>query len=55
MESFRDVHIDGCESTVRERAADGASKGESGVEADAAELGSGSGLLDDGVDLGGAG
>lgn len=50
-----DLHIHGCEGTVGDGAADGASQGESGVEGKAAELGSGSGFLHDSVDLGRAG
>lgn len=47
------VHINGCETTVGNGAADGTSKGESGVESKAAQLlGSvGLGRLDDGVNL----
>lgn len=52
-----DVHIDRSQGTVCYRAADGTGKGESGVESDTAQLAGsvGSGLLDNGVDLGRAG
>lgn len=52
-----DVHIDGSQGTVCYGAADGTGKGESGVEGDTAKLArsGGSGLLDDGIDLGRAG
>lgn len=48
-----DVHIDRSQGTVGDGAAEGTSKGESGVEVDTAELArsGGSGLLDDGIDL----
>lgn len=48
----RDVHIDGCEGTVGDGAAEGTGEGEAGVESGTAELGSGGGLRNDGVDLG---
>lgn len=52
-----DVHIDGGQGTVCYGAADGTSEGKSGVEGDTAKLArsGGSGLLDDGIDLGRAG
>lgn len=52
-----DVHIDGGEGTVCYRAADGAGKGESGVEGNAALLAGriGGGGLDGGIGLDGTG
>lgn len=47
---WEDLHIDGGEGTVGDGAADGAGKGESGVEGNAAQLGLGLGIgghLDD--------
>jgi hypothetical protein len=41
------IHIDGCEATVGDGAADGTGKGESGVETDTAELGSRSNGVND--------
>lgn len=52
-----DLHIDGGEATVGDGTADGTSKGESGVEREAAQLlrSGSSDILLDGVQLDGAG